>query len=223
MSENDTRMTKLKGNLISGIKKIDELTYIIHDSSTPDYYKKLMEELRDRRMEDYEYSCNYSSQHWDLVFKLNNHGQAPIITYGIKTFDLPKDYKMELAEWTHPALKLLNLEKLQFIYIKSPDGKMIFRQDDQYHIECLFDENQNLNITDSGKNIINDVLVTSIFYHLHELSKNTNNSPESTFNYITKNYENTRENVRWGHDKSSGVEAIIGHWRNGIEDLIFKK
>jgi hypothetical protein len=201
-------------NLISNIDAIDELTELIHGDDTPVDFIPYFEGLRDRRMSDYESSSSVWGQYIHRVFDINDHGQTPIVTYGVNKFDLPNGYTLEIAEWTHPVLKLLKNQNNDFIYIRDPNGKMIFTESDQYYVEKLFDEKQNIINSSEGHLVLNnEVLVSDTLYSLCNMVRHNGSSCKTLFHHIVNNWD---EKGYGYQSESKGKQCILGHWRNQI-------
>lgn len=212
----------LASNLISGYQKIDELTEIIHAPGTDPKIVELISELRDRRMEDFEDKCNYSMKLMEIVFNQKNGSQDPTVQMGVKKFDIGAGFSLELATWNHPVFDDIK-EPMYLIYIKTPDGKIVWRDDDSYHSFNIFDKEKNefdFVTFNTSRNVTKDRLMTSAVYHLHEMSMCSSHNPEGVFNNIVSGWN--EKDGYYSNGGSKGMNIISGHWRKAYSDMFNK-
>lgn len=184
----------LPDNLKTGVKKIDELTQLIHDKNTPTNMLPYLEELRGIHMCSGEHSSSYESQYQKLIFKRDGGHVMP--TFNLEdSIKFDERFTLQLWSWKHPSFFKKHLstgemvsDKRYYVVLKDVIlGKTRFRSNDSYHSR-FFDDETGSWINDGEPSMwCQEKLVTHLVWHLYELGGGQN-TPLSFFQIVKEEF-----------------------------------
>lgn len=196
--------------LVSGIKRIDELTLEINNPATPAHLVPFLTELRDKRIMQGDCCSSYEMEMDRLIFKKENRAAMP--TFRIdKTKMLDEKHQLVLEYWSHITF---NNKEFPLCYVKDiTTGKKYFRSESWYGASYIIDKETGewLNPED-GLMCLNG-LTTKLVWHLFQMSEYVQCKPLGFYHEVAEKWS-----VADGY-RQMGVGKGLFFSRSGYYDL----